>query len=335
MLGRIRSALFIDFENVALPPDAIPNWLPWLEDGIFDHGKRRRFLLKRVYWNSSAQRHEPAYRASGFEVVHCDRYVGLANSVDVRMAIEIIETTFQHPRIDEYILVTKDSDFVPVLRRLRELHKRTAFLVDEKRPNVHTIYRAHADTLISHGSLSDARRYVRPEPGLLKRLFTSRPSPPPPAVTKQLPRTDIPPQPAAAGRAPPQPAPRQPAAEQPPSPRLVEPAPAQEVSEADVLPTALRRVLDLVEQRPHKLTSKALIVACLRTMPGFARSGKDAYLGEKTYEGLMRRLSSLDPRLVIEPQNGGGFAIKFTPDATPAAAPVKPALPPTAPPDAA
>ena len=42
---RIRSALYIDFENVPLPPDAIANWLAWLEDGVFDPtGRRRRFL---------------------------------------------------------------------------------------------------------------------------------------------------------------------------------------------------------------------------------------------------------------------------------------------------
>jgi len=339
MLGRIRSALFIDFENVALPPDAIPNWLPWLEDGVFDHGKRRRFILKRVYWNSSAQKHEPAYKASGFEVVHCDRYVGLTNSVDVRMAIDIVEATYQYPRIEEYILVTKDSDFVPVLRRLRELHKRTAFLVDEKRPNVHTIYRAHADTLISLGSLSEARRYVRPRPGLLERLLapSTRASPPPPAATRRPSRPPVPAEDPGASLPPPQPAPQQPPARPSPPPRLVETPPPEAASETDVLPSALRHVLRLVEQRPRKLTSKSLIVDALRAVPSFALSGRGAYLGAGNYEGLMRRLSALDPRLVIEPQNGGGFAIKFMPDEAPAAAPATSPLPSarSAPPDAA
>lgn len=53
-----KSALLIDFDNIVVATgkefgQSIPNWLAWLEDGKFDKlGRRRNFLLKRVYWNA-------------------------------------------------------------------------------------------------------------------------------------------------------------------------------------------------------------------------------------------------------------------------------------------
>ena len=315
MLGHIRSALFIDFENMTLAPDDISSWLPWHEDGVFDHGKRRRFALKRVYWNSSAQRHEAAYKANGFEVVHCDRYVGLGNSVDIRMAIDIVETTYQHPRIDEYILVTQDSDYVPVLRRLRELHKRTAFVVDERRPFIHTTYRSHADSLISVGELASARRYVRPDAGFVDRLverFRGAPAPPPTTADKQVrkPVPAIPPQPAK-----PTPLKREASPALSPTP---EPKPANGVAPVvpeleETIAKALACVIEHAQKKPNKLSARAAVLAALQLVPTFATSGSSSYLGHGSYEALMRKLATLDPRLVMEPQNSGGFALKFVP----------------------
>ena len=165
MLRRIKSSLFIDFENIPLPPDTIPSWLAWLEDGVFDEHKRRRFLLKRVYWNASHQKHAAAYEAQGFEVVTCERFHGLANSVDVRMAIDIIEATFASPKIDEFMLITRDTDFVPVLQRLDEKKKKSVFLVNEQQPNIHTTYRQHADILVTAWEFKVARRSYEAQAG--------------------------------------------------------------------------------------------------------------------------------------------------------------------------
>jgi hypothetical protein len=65
--SRLRSALFIDFENIGsrMSPAALRAMTAWLEDGRFDEaGRKRRVVAKRVYWNSSAERHRDT-RASG------------------------------------------------------------------------------------------------------------------------------------------------------------------------------------------------------------------------------------------------------------------------------
>ena len=319
MFGRIRSALFIDFENMALAPECIENWLPWLEDGHFDQGKLRKFVLKRVYWNSSAQKHEAAYKAHGFEVVHCDRYVGLTNSVDIQMAIDIIDTTHQFPRIEEYILVTQDSDYVPVLRRLKERHKRTAFFVDEHRPNIHTIYRSHANTLISKGDLTAARRYVRQKPGLLARIV--KPSKRTTAAKAKLAEPTTPvakPAPAKAAAARPvvTPKPVASAAAVTPIQQIQFKNPAT-VPASEPLTKALAGVLKTIGQNPNKFTAKSVIIKALQTLPDFSVSGKGSFVGLGAYDALMLELARHDPRLAVTKQPDGGVSVKFVPNAEP------------------
>src|SRR5271166_1304731 len=140
---RIRSALFIDYENVGRKslPDTVPNWLSWLEEGEFDAPKRRRLMVeKRVYWNPSAQKHKPSFEKSGFEIILCDRFASLKNSADIRMALNMLELTFRNRNIEEFILFTSDSDFIPVLQKLQERQKRVSVIVDESKPEVYSAY---------------------------------------------------------------------------------------------------------------------------------------------------------------------------------------------------
>ncbi|MGE3703283.1 MAG: NYN domain-containing protein, partial [Hyphomicrobiaceae bacterium] len=162
MLGRVKSAIFIDYENVAhrTLPDTIPNWVAWLERGEFDEKRRRRkFVDKRVYWNSSSDHLRGRFSLHGFRPILCERFAGLKNAADIKMAIDVIETTLTNPKIKEFILVTRDSDFVPVLQRLREGKRLTAILVDPNNPARFTTYRTHADIVISHRDFLEATTY--------------------------------------------------------------------------------------------------------------------------------------------------------------------------------
>ena len=344
MFGRIKSALFIDFENMALAPECIENWLPWLEDGHYDRGKLRKFVLKRVYWNSSAQKHEAAYKAHGFDVVHCDRFVGLTNSVDIQMAIDIVDTTHQFPRIEEYILVTQDSDYVPVLRRLKERHKRTAFFVDENRPNIHTIYRPHANTLISKGDLTAARRYVRPAPGILARIVKpsrrttagkARLAEPTTAVAKPTPAKGAAPRLVATPKPQAAPATVAGAAGATLIQQIQFKNPAT-VPASEPLEKALACVIKRVGQNPNKFTAKSVIIKALQTLPDFAVAGKASFVGLGAYDALMFELAKHDPRLAVAKQPDGGVSVKFVPQAEPqpvaAATSSKSAAPATLPP---
>jgi hypothetical protein len=167
MPWRIQSALFIDHENVGghCPPDRIANWVAWLEDGEFDDGRKRTLLDKRVYWNPSAQKHEKVFLAAGFRPILCEKFRKLKNGADIRIALDIAEMIAKSKRIKEFILFTKDTDFVPVLQRLRIYERRTVVLVDENQEEVYGTYMHHADVVIPVRIFAAAPDYLRPVRG--------------------------------------------------------------------------------------------------------------------------------------------------------------------------
>src|SRR6476661_6110060 len=82
----IKSALFIDFENVGhrALAETIPNWIGWFEQGEFDDARRRRkFLVKRIYWNSAGEQYKDQFKDGGFTSVLCEKFAGLKNGADI------------------------------------------------------------------------------------------------------------------------------------------------------------------------------------------------------------------------------------------------------------
>ena len=314
-----RSAVYIDFENLPLPPEAIANWLAWLEDGVFDaSGRRRRFLQKRVYWNSHAERHRELFERHGFVSILIGKFSGLKNGADIRMAMDVVEATYTRSEIDEYLLLTGDSDFVPVLDRLREKSKRSGIVATEHRPNIHTTYHLHADVLISARRLAtEAPQYRRPRLGFLARMLMRR-EPALPRVPAPAGATKVPMPIKGANPLPqtPKPPPMAPAVATP----TAEPHPGIEI--------ALARVVDLLSRQPRNYMAQKRVLAELDQVPGFKRQGADAYLGLRDYRALMRELAKRDKRITVVGQPGGGTGVVFMPPAEVPAQPAKsPAIP--------
>ena len=294
----IRSALFIDAENVVLPPDAIADWLAWLEEGEFDGRKPRRFLVKRIYWNSSTEKYRERYEALGFEVILCEKFPTLKNGADIRMAMDIVEATHRNRRIDEFILATTDFDFVPVLQRLDEKRKRTVILVDESRPGTHTTYRQHADILIPVRKLIEARKYTRPKPGLLGGYWGGRGSALPKNTASSPPDT------------------------RPPPPPPPEPVPTAE----EILQQAVDRVIKVTSPKPQQYTSQRAIITELGKIRGFSKAaGPAGYFGAGSYKALMKELARRDSRIKVVDEPHDGTGVQYVPpregDATPASTP--------------
>ncbi len=289
---RMRSALYIDFENVPLPADAIANWLAWLEDGVFEPAHRqRRFLQKRVYWNSHAERNRDVFVAHGFTPILVGKFAGLKNGADIRMAMDVIEATYTRSEIDEFILLTGDSDFVPVLERLRVKAKRSAIVATEHRPNIHTTYQLNADVLIPSRRLVEAAQYRRPKRTLLDRLLLRR-APAIPA-TRPLPAASAS-KPASARAAP--------TAERPSNGEPV-----------TFMEAAARRVAKLVTQQPRNYVAQKRVMAELERVPGFKRQGPTAFLGMGSYKALMKELARIETRIKVVEQPGGGMGVVFIP----------------------
>jgi uncharacterized protein (TIGR00288 family) len=291
---RLRTAVFIDYENVhhGALPKTIPNWTAWLESGEFDPKRRRRTLVvKRIYWNSQTDHLRPRFKQFGFVPVLCEKYAQLKNGADIRITIDIVESTVKNPNIDEYILVTKDSDFVPVLQMLTQKKKQTAVLVDPSKPTIHTTYRRHADIVIPVQDFMAATTFSAQSGGRMRRAFALIRDRINSFTTQRHKR------------------------------RAAERAAAQAAAAAEAASTERDALLDLAVDHlikvtsllPNQATAARKIEKELGKLQGFATTGKAAYLGYRTYQDLMREIARRTDRIKITPATGGGISVSYVP----------------------
>jgi uncharacterized protein (TIGR00288 family) len=116
-----RIAVFVDAENVT-------NWIK--HDGVKllmeELNQFGLIIIRRAYgvWSKpNLAMHQAAINQSGFELIHCYHPVTGKNTADIQMTVDVIECAWQLPNITCFVLVTGDSDFTPVFRRLREMDK--------------------------------------------------------------------------------------------------------------------------------------------------------------------------------------------------------------------
>ncbi|HEV2845140.1 MAG TPA: NYN domain-containing protein [Thermoanaerobaculia bacterium] len=141
----MRTALFIDFDNIYLglqreDPAAADQfatdptrWLLWLQDKLphqDGEARTRKILFRRCYLNPSQfGRFRPYFTRAAFEVVDCPPLTsGGKTSADIHMVMDILDTLGHATRFDEFILLSGDADFTPVLLRLSKHDRRSAIL---------------------------------------------------------------------------------------------------------------------------------------------------------------------------------------------------------------
>jgi hypothetical protein len=141
----VRTALFVDFDNIYLglqredPPAAElfatdpTRWLTWLQDNLpipDGDGRKRKILFRRCYLNPSQfGRFRPYFTRSAIEVVDCPPLTsGGKTSADIHMVMDILDTLGHVTPFDEFILLSGDADFTPVLLRLSKHDRRSAIL---------------------------------------------------------------------------------------------------------------------------------------------------------------------------------------------------------------
>jgi len=117
--------VFSDFENVALGvKDAHFPAFDWslVLARLLDKGK---IIVKRAYcdWDRY-KRHKKGLHEAGFELIEVPHvsYSG-KNSADIRMVVDALDLCYQKSHVDIFVLVTGDSDFSPLVTKLRENDK--------------------------------------------------------------------------------------------------------------------------------------------------------------------------------------------------------------------
>ena len=112
-------AVLIDFENVGLES------IQWLFDQISDVG---RIIVRRAYadWSdvgkSDARKKRDQLLELGVEPIHLFQSASGKNSSDIRLAIDAVDLLYLSP-IDTFVIVSSDSDFVPLVSKLRAAGK--------------------------------------------------------------------------------------------------------------------------------------------------------------------------------------------------------------------
>jgi hypothetical protein len=150
---RVRTALFLDFDNVfgglhRIDPEAANEfaerpgvWLRALEDSFTVSGPRR-WLVLRCYMNPAGwlpaanneagrlyfSRFRPAFTRAGFEVIDCPRLSTTKNAADIRLVLDAVDASSVVPAYEEFVIASGDSDMTPLLVRLRAADRRTTIL---------------------------------------------------------------------------------------------------------------------------------------------------------------------------------------------------------------
>ena len=150
-MSRIKTALFIDFDNVYLSllndySESIARrfanpsrWMPWLETGAYvtdrdDLMGERSILIRRCYGSPNRMRPFRAYfTRSGFQVVDCPALTTAGkNSADIVMTLDIADAIEHRTRFDEFVILSSDADFTPVALRLRAYDRITSILANQQ-----------------------------------------------------------------------------------------------------------------------------------------------------------------------------------------------------------
>ena len=122
-----RIALFLDYENLAIGArdrlgSAGFDFRP-VADALAERG---RVVVRRAYadWSRFSDDRRMLTRHQ-VELIEIPQRLGIRkNAADIKMAVDAIELSFERDYITTFVLGTGDSDFTPLVHKLRELNRR-------------------------------------------------------------------------------------------------------------------------------------------------------------------------------------------------------------------
>lgn len=122
-----RIALFFDYENLAISArddlgvtfDAAP-----IGDALAERG---RVVVRRAYadWSNFDEDRRMLTR-NHVELIEIPQRMGMVrkNAADIKMAVDAVELAFERDYLTTFVICTGDSDFSPLVHKLRELDRR-------------------------------------------------------------------------------------------------------------------------------------------------------------------------------------------------------------------
>jgi uncharacterized protein (TIGR00288 family) len=131
-----RIALFLDYENLAIGAREHLGGMAFDLRPIADAlAERGRVVVRRAYadWSYFDEDRRMLTR-SHVELIDIPQRMGASrkNAADIKMAVDALELAFERDYISTFVFGTGDSDFTPLVQKLRELNKRVIGVGVEK-----------------------------------------------------------------------------------------------------------------------------------------------------------------------------------------------------------
>lgn len=142
----VYSSLYVDFDNIytrlqEADPEAARafgfspwRWVRWIENHalriLYGDGVRRRILKRTCYLNPQRyQEFRNSFIRSAFQVVDCPPLTSRGKtSTDIHLVMDCMDDLSHTTHFDEFIILSGDADFTPLLIRLQEHARRTLVL---------------------------------------------------------------------------------------------------------------------------------------------------------------------------------------------------------------
>jgi len=186
----VNMALFCDFENIALG-------VKEAEFPKFDVGKvleklllKGNIVVKKAYcdWARYKAFKSPMHEAS-FELIEIPhvRQSG-KNSADIRMVVDALDLCYTKEHVDTFVIISGDSDFSPLVSKLRENNK-TVIGVGVK-SSTSDLLIANCDEFLFYDDLTRSKKpekkpHKAPPKRATPKKGTKAAAPPPPVDDKK------------------------------------------------------------------------------------------------------------------------------------------------------
>lgn len=124
--GEHTLAVFIDFENLALGFKGKKDKRFEIQKVLERLVEKGKIIVKKAYadWTDFAEYKKPFHEAAIELIEIPKRSMSGKNSADIRLCVDSIDLCYSKEHIDTFVIVSGDSDFSPLVSKLKENGKR-------------------------------------------------------------------------------------------------------------------------------------------------------------------------------------------------------------------
>lgn len=127
----MNTAILWDIENVTPPRGT--NYIQTIVDTLSEKNKISYAMAFGDWSQNNIKNIAGELAANSFELIHIPHQKKVKDSADMSLVAHGVELIFQYPHIEQFVLISGDADFRPLLQSLRKYGKQTLVVCDVMR----------------------------------------------------------------------------------------------------------------------------------------------------------------------------------------------------------